>query len=135
LVDTNVVSYLVRRDTRAELYRPYLEGKEIAISFMTVAELRHWGLVHDWGATRRAALAGELRQYTVYYADDALCSAWAEIITAGERQGRPIATSDAWVAAPAWLAGIPLVTHNRRHFAGIAGLDVVSFAPEQPGSA
>lgn len=129
LVDTDVVSYLLRRDSRAEAYREYLAGKSLAISFMTVAELRLWALVRRWGAERRARLDEALRRFTVYYADDALCSAWAAIVAERERQGEPIAPSDAWIAAPAWLAGIPLVTHNRRHFTGIPGLAVVSFAP------
>jgi predicted nucleic acid-binding protein len=57
---------------------------------------------------------------------DALIDAWAHVTAARDRQGRPIATGDAWIAATAWVQGLPLVTHNRRHFAGIEGLEVVS---------
>jgi tRNA(fMet)-specific endonuclease VapC len=39
IVDTDVVSYLFKGDTRAEAYRQHLRGKTLAISFMTVAEL------------------------------------------------------------------------------------------------
>ena len=129
LVDTDVASYVIRRDTRAEMYRAYLAGRQTALSFMTVAELRRWALVRRWGEARRASLERELRRYTIYYADDALCTAWAALVAEREQQGRPIAPSDAWIAATAWQAGIPLVTHNRRHFMGIPGLTVVSFAP------
>jgi tRNA(fMet)-specific endonuclease VapC len=44
VVDTDVISFLFRRDTRAELFRPYLSGVSRAISFMTVAELDRWAL-------------------------------------------------------------------------------------------
>ena len=36
IVDTDVVSFLFKGDTRAQLYRPHLQGKTLALSFMTV---------------------------------------------------------------------------------------------------
>lgn len=126
LVDTDVLSYVVRGDTRAELYRSYLADKEISISFQTVAELRRWGRTHRWGPTRWQQLQQLLGHFTVYLVDDALIDAWAYVTTMRDRQGHPIATGDAWIAATAWLQSLPLVTHNRRHFTDIEGLDVVS---------
>ena len=126
LIDTNIVSYLLRGDTRAQPYRSYLADKRSAISFMTLAELRHWGLARRWGDRRHRDLEALLSGVVIAYADDALCRVWATIVTARERIGRPIDTADAWVAAPAWLLSIPLVTHNARHFADIGGLEVLS---------
>lgn len=42
VVDTNIVSYLCKQDTRGALYKPHLLGNEAAISLMTVAELFQW---------------------------------------------------------------------------------------------
>jgi tRNA(fMet)-specific endonuclease VapC len=42
IVDTDVVSFLFKGDTRAQAYREHLRGKTLAISFMTVAELYQW---------------------------------------------------------------------------------------------
>ncbi len=126
LVDTDVLSYIVRGDTRAESYRAFLAGKGIGVSFQTVAELRRWGRTHRWGSGRWQQLQHLLDRITVYLVDDALIDAWAYITAMRDRQGRPIATGDAWIAATAWLQGLPLVTHNRRHFANIEGLDIVS---------
>lgn len=126
VVDTNVVSYIFRGDSRADLYRHYLDGKRVAISFMTIAELRGWSLVRDWGPRRQTNLNHYLDRFTVFYADRALCHTWAEITAEGERTGRPITAADAWIAAPAVHEGIPLVTHNRRHFERISGIEVVS---------
>jgi tRNA(fMet)-specific endonuclease VapC len=128
LIDTNVISYMLRGDTRAEEYRRYLTGREAAASFMTVAGLRRWAIARNLGTKRLEELRTFLDTLTIVYANDALCTAWATIVAEQERIGRPIDTADAWVAAPAWLLGIPLGTHNKRHFATIAGLQVISFA-------
>jgi len=37
VIDTNVVSFLLKRDTRAELYKPHLLGVRLVVSFITVA--------------------------------------------------------------------------------------------------
>ena len=57
VVDTDVVSFLFKKDTRAEKFRSLLEGKTGIVSFMTVAELYRWTLVKNWGARRVASQA------------------------------------------------------------------------------
>ena len=42
LLDTNIVSFVFKRDTRAAAYAPQLQGNRLAISFMTAAELFQW---------------------------------------------------------------------------------------------
>lgn len=126
VVDTDVLSYIVRRDTRAEPYRAYLAGKELGVSFQTVAELRRWEQTHTWGPTRWQALEQLLVRLTIYLVDDTLIDGWARITANRERLGRPIATGDAWIAATAWVQEVPLVTHNQRHFTDIPGLTVVA---------
>ena len=40
LLDTDVFSFLAKaRDTRGDAYRPYVEGKTVAVSFITVGDL------------------------------------------------------------------------------------------------
>jgi predicted nucleic acid-binding protein len=56
LVDTDVVSFLFKRDTRAPRYRAHLLGKTLYVSFMTVAELRRWARASKWGPARVAQL-------------------------------------------------------------------------------
>lgn len=53
---------------------------------------------------------------------------WAEVTVAAERRGRRIDCADAWIAATALLYGVPLVTHNRPHYAGVPGLALISHA-------
>jgi predicted nucleic acid-binding protein len=40
VVDTDVLSFLYKRDTRARLYEPHLNDPPFIISFMSLAELR-----------------------------------------------------------------------------------------------
>jgi hypothetical protein len=42
VVDTDVLSFLYKRDTRARLYEPHLNDPPFIVSFMSLAELRRW---------------------------------------------------------------------------------------------
>jgi predicted nucleic acid-binding protein len=46
LVDTNVVSFAYKKDTRSKLYGPHLQNNLLLISFMTFAELQLWTIKH-----------------------------------------------------------------------------------------
>ena len=122
LLDTDVVSYVLKQDTRAGLYLPRLMGNDLLISFMMLAELECWALAHRWGSGRRSHMDEYVRQITVIPSDDALCATWAEVTVGADRRGRPIACADAWIAATALLHDLPLVTHNHAHFAAVPGL-------------
>jgi predicted nucleic acid-binding protein len=122
VVDTDVVSYIFKRDTRAAGYEPHLVGRVPVISFMTVAELDAWADQRDWGQAARRRMERALTRYTVHFPDRQLCRIWAAVTTAGRRMGRPIGLADAWIAATALLLGAPLVTHNAKDYAGVPGL-------------
>lgn len=126
VVDTDVVSFLFKRDPRAEHYRPHLEGKLLVISFMTLAELDRWALERNWGEKRRIAMEQHLRNFVIYPFDRALCRQWAEVTFSAGRNGRPIQCADAWIAATAKLHGIPLVTYNGNDYVGVDGLKIIS---------
>lgn len=125
-VDTDVVSFLLKGDSRGALYRPHLEGLPKIISFMTLAELRRWELQNNWGARRIRAAREFLDDFTVVYSDEELCEIWAEIMCDAHKFGNPIDTADAWVAAVALYFDIPLVTNNRRHFENVKDLKIIS---------
>jgi len=52
VLDTDVVSFLFKQDTRAALYVDKLRDRQLLISFMTEAELEQWVLLSNWGAQR-----------------------------------------------------------------------------------
>lgn len=128
VVDTDVVSFVFKRDSRAGLYRPHLDGELLVVSFMTVAELDRWTLERDWGEPRRQRMEEHLRNFVVYPCNRQICRKWAEVSDDARRKGRPVGVADAWIAATAMLHEIPLVTHNREHFSDIEGLEVISEA-------
>jgi predicted nucleic acid-binding protein len=128
VVDTDVVSFAFKGDSRAAAYQPHLDGRLLVISFMTLAELDQWALVHNWGQRRRAALEAHLASFTVFPYDRDLCRWWAAVSAEARRAGRPIQCADAWIAATALLYGVPLVTHNPNDYAGVSSLALISEA-------
>ena len=125
VVDTDVISFLFKQDTRADLYKPHLQGHLLLISPMTRAELEAWALEHSWGQTRRESMRVHLRQFMLVPFHEALCVKWAEATDGARRRGRPINSSDAWVAAVALYYGVPLVTHYKADYLGVADLKLV----------
>ncbi|HKP11692.1 MAG TPA: type II toxin-antitoxin system VapC family toxin [Blastocatellia bacterium] len=126
VADTNIVSYIFKEDSRSALYEPHLAGNDVAISFVTLAELHRWAISSNWGATRRRKLEGYLEGFFIIHSNDALCHHWAEIVDSGKRRGHSIQPGDAWIAATAILHKVPLVTHNGKDFAGVEGLTIIS---------
>ena len=126
VVDTDVASFVFKRDTRDALYIPHLSGHMLTISFQTLGELELWTLASGWGTRRREQLARYLKRFIVEHSSTALCRRWAEVMDDGRRRGRPIAPADAWSAATALLLDVPLVTHNAGDYAGVAGLTIIS---------
>ncbi len=126
LLDTNVVSYLLKGDTRALAYAPLLHGHRLAISFMTVAELFEWAAIRTWGPTRLSQLEQTLATYVIIPVDVELCRQWGTLRAQQQATGRTIAPQDAWIASTALRHKLPLVTHNPSDFQYIADLDIRS---------
>lgn len=130
VIDTDVVSYLLKRDTRASLYKNDLIGKQPIISFMTLAELKFWAINKNWGDKRMAAMMEHLRHFIIYPVDMRLIDFWAQLIADGRKAGRTISTNDAWIAATALSEGVPLITHNKKDFEWIQNLTIISHSGE-----
>ncbi len=126
VVDTDVLSFLYKRDTRAELYRPHMSGHMLTISFMTLAEMERWTHAWNWGPRRREHLERYLHRFVFHPSSRILCRKWAEVSDIRKRAGRPIGVADAWIAATALHLNVPLVTHNADDYAGIPDLMVIS---------
>jgi predicted nucleic acid-binding protein len=124
LLDTNIVSFIFKRDSRAAAYAPLLQGNRLAISFMTAAELFQWAVVRNWGQAQAARLEQSIATYLVIPPDLNLCRAWGKLRAERQQVGRSIDSQDAWIAATALHFTLPLVTHNPSHFQGIPGLDI-----------
>lgn len=126
VVDTDVVSYFFKNSPVAQLYRQHLVGKLLIISFMTLAEVRLGMLQARWGAGRIASMETHLKQFVLYVSNKDLCDVWARVVYSERVKGRVISAQDAWIAATAIQNGVPLVTHNRKHFESVDNLVVIS---------
>lgn len=132
ILDTDVVSHLMRGGAIAETYLPHVQGKLLAISFVTVGEMYFGAEKANWGAAKREKLETELRNFVVVPYDHEIARCYGRLVAERQRAGSPIALNDAWIAACAVRHGVPLVTHNSKHFQGVSGLTVVSEAGAVP---
>jgi predicted nucleic acid-binding protein len=128
LLDTNIVSYLFKRDSRAALYAPHLVDRELAVAMMTVAELFQWAAIRNWGKPRVRRLEQFLDRYTLLPVDMELCRQWAEVRATRSKAGLPISPQDAWIAATARRYKLALVTHNPDDYQAIPGLTIITEA-------
>ena len=126
LLDTNIVSYLFKDDSRAALYAPHLLGCELAIAMMTVAELLQWGAIHNWEARRLRRLEQSFGRYTILPVDLDVCRQWATVRVMRSKAGLPISPQDAWIAATALRYKLALITHNVNDFQQIRGLTIIT---------
>lgn len=126
LLDTNILSYILKKDTRATHYAPLLAGHRLAISFATVAELFEWAFIRKWGQQRQQQLTETLATYLIIPVDIELCRYWGTLRAEQQAQGNQMNTHDAWIAATARRYALPLVTHNPKHFRTIKDIEVRS---------
>jgi tRNA(fMet)-specific endonuclease VapC len=128
LLDTDVFSFVFKRDPRVARYVVHMSGAQLCLSFQTVAEVRYWAELRHWGARRRELLELTISRHIVLPSDDEMCSHWAAVTLQCRRAGRPIKANDAWIAATAIRHNMPLLTHNGADFTGVKNLNVVSYA-------
>ena len=125
LLDTNIISYIYKGDTRAQPYAQHLTGQTLFVSFMSVSELYRWPFERSWGDLKKQHLVQFLKNFAVLPYDDGLAWTWAELVGKTCR-ARPMSLQDSWIAATAIRHRMPVVTHNRTHFAHVPGLTVIS---------
>jgi tRNA(fMet)-specific endonuclease VapC len=126
LIDTDVFSYLNKGDSRADLYRPHVIGKTIALSFVTVGELYAWTVRKKWNAKRIAALEQHIKAAIIVPYDLELCKQYGRLKASLLDAGRVVAANDLWIATCAIRHSISLVTHNSKHFEHIPGLQIIT---------
>ncbi len=126
IIDTNIVSYMMRGGPEAKAYASHLKGKLIAISFITVGELYYGAEKGNWEQKRRLKLETALKNYIVIPYDHEIAKRYGKIVVERQRIGRPISFNDAWIAACAVRHKAPFVTHNGKDFELISGLQIIT---------
>jgi tRNA(fMet)-specific endonuclease VapC len=126
LIDTNIASFIFKGSDYADPYISLLSGHELALSFMTVAELFQWAILRQWGDRRVVQLEQYLSNYIIIPVDQLLCREWAQIRADQQSAGRVISPQDAWIAATAIRYDLSLVTHNIKDFREIPNLRLIT---------
>jgi tRNA(fMet)-specific endonuclease VapC len=125
LVDTDVVSYFLKQDSRADYYKAILKNKIVAISFITLGELYFWAAKNTWGDNRIKDLEDKIKHYVILPYDKSICRQYAVVRSQCEINGIPVNYPDYWVAACALRYNLPLATNNVKHFNHIDGIILV----------
>ena len=125
VLDTNIVSYIVNGDTRAQFYESEISGMQPVISFQTWEEILIMTIKNGWGVRRRRDLLDHLSRYEVIWPTPTLVVICAELRAERETAGRRMEAADGWIAATAIMLGCPLATHDR-DFIGIPNLQLIT---------
>ena len=110
--DTDVASAILRRRL-PESMRASIEGKSLAITFVTVGELTSWTIRRGWGARRLADLAA-WRRHVTRIPTTKLSRRRGDGSTHAQARGRPRPINDMWIAACCLVEDVPLATLNRK---------------------
>jgi tRNA(fMet)-specific endonuclease VapC len=124
MLDTNVVSFVIRQPLAARARITQLGEGGLAVSVIVAAELR-------FGAAKRGAdalaqkIEVTLAELDVLPFEPPADAEYGRIRAALEREGRPIGPNDLFIAAHALSLDLPLVTGNAPEFERVPGLRVV----------
>jgi predicted nucleic acid-binding protein len=131
ICDTSFVSHLLNLDESPDRYAHWgeavmdrVESQLLAISIVTVAEIRAGYLKAGWGRRRVSRAERKLARYQPLLIDDPHLNEWARLSSAARASGVALSDNDLWVAATASVRSRVLVTCDRDH---------VRIAPELAG--
>ena len=134
LLDTNVLSELMREQPAADVLDWFSQNTLVSMqtSSITQAEILT-GIALLPNSKRRTALALATEQmFEEDFAglclpfDAAAAKIYAVIVATRTRQGQPMSTEDAQIAAIALAAGLTVVTRNIKDFDNMDGLLLVN---------
>ncbi len=139
VLDTNILIHLIRRSEKAltviEEFNLFSDGKEVFISAVSKGEILSFAKQSRWGQSKISRLNILLNALDCHPVDGTspLMSAYADIDTYSQGKhmnylppqgfsSRNMGKNDLWIAATAFLFGLPLITtdndfdHLHPHF-------------------
>ena len=124
LADTNILGYFVRRPPPPLQQRMALalQRREIAISTVTRAETRLGLSLMDPSDKRIRSINALLDEIPALAWTSEAADRYGEIAAYLLKVGQKIGEMDTMIAAHALVVGLPLVTHNTRHFTRVPRL-------------
>ncbi len=103
------------------------ENELLGVSVHVVCELRAGAELSRQALREHESLDQLLSGLLVAYPDDRFATAYARLLAATTRGGRPVAAMDLLIATAATLDDAPLVTRNVKDFSRVAGLRVLKY--------
>ena len=124
LLDTNIISDLIRNPSGAAAHRIEAVGaKAVCTSIIVAAELRY-GCAKKGSPRLQARVEDILATIPVLPLEVPADADYGRQRAQLEASGQPIGGNDLLIAAHALALGLTLVTHNTREFSRIVGLQV-----------
>jgi tRNA(fMet)-specific endonuclease VapC len=138
ICDTSFVGHFLRQKEKPDRYADWDERAmarvvraTLAISIVTVAELRAGYMNAGWGSRMVADAERQWAAFLPLLIDDPYLNEWARLWVAARARGVAIGDNDLWIAATASIRGQALVTCDRDHqrIAAELGVDVLFLQP------
>lgn len=130
IVDTDIFSFIWQNRPQGIPYEAFLKGNIPVLSFVSVAELHFGASSANWGERRIRKLEAAVKVYLVAPYNPQLAKLWGTLKAQARKAGHPLGsndhTNDLWVATTAIFYDAPLISHNRKHFEDMPGLQLIS---------
>jgi tRNA(fMet)-specific endonuclease VapC len=123
MLDTNIVSELIRNPAGRAAQRARAAGDSVCVSIIVAAELRY-GCARKGSPRLLRRVEEFLREVRVLPFDVPADGEYGGIRAELEAAGRPIGSNDLLIAAHAYTLGATVVTANVGEFRRIRGLNV-----------
>lgn len=137
--DTSFIALTERAERKPEVVAHWpadevarIEASVLAISVISLAEIRAGRLYAGWGERRAAAQEERLAGLVWIPLDTQIVDEWAELTAHGLRNGWRVKDNDLWIAATATAKDLTLVSCDRG-FQSVPGLDWI-YLPADPTS-
>ena len=124
LLDTNIVTYVIKRRPMEVLATFNENATRMAISAVTLAELLHGAEKSSQPANNLAVVEDFCSRLLVLPYAEKAAQHYGTIRAALEKIGQPIGVNDLHIAAHARSEGLVLVTNNEKEFAKVPALQL-----------
>lgn len=132
LLDTNIVSYVLKRRPIEVLSVFNANASRMAISSITLAELMHGAEKSSRVAENLAVIEDFCSRLEVLPYGPKAAQHYGAIRAALEKLGRPIGVNDLHIAAHARSEGLVLVTNNTSEFDRVPALELENWVGNSP---
>ena len=121
LLDTDIVSLIIRKNVFVISNLIKHEDDEICISAVTYAEI-FYGLIKKGSSQLFDEVISVVDKMSIIAFDDSQSEFYGKIRVGLEKSGTPLGDMDMLIAAAAMSKDAVLITHNKKHFSKIKGL-------------